>query len=161
MSRSRAPLGIEGRGQGLNDRYSSDVNKLFPGKIVALSYEGPPGGYQAGSTYYDIEAALPDSAGLVIMRAQVPSVRLWPDDFYINAEALIGTFVVGLMLGESITWIFYEPPRIEMCPQGSVPGSTGAALFMGSGDATTVVPPSGGGSSEDPSLTPLPGEGQI
>lgn len=143
---SRLSGNIEGVKQSLfNDRYTSDVNRFFVGLIVEVKGQNAEGFYTTESVRYDIKAAFPDAAGLVMIRDQVPSVRLWPSNQYLDAGKLKGTNVVGVMLGDLIRWIFYEPALVEECAPPPAPSPLGLTMSAG-GLVTSVTPDAGPGS---------------
>ena len=157
MTRINAYLGIgkEGRLLGMNVGYSSDYNYLFPGIIIAATgRSGETGAYTTASVRYTIKAALKESSSMVTIPNQVPSVRLWPDDHEIDADKLIGTYVVGFSIGNRIFWLFYEPPIIAGCVtppiqpliDSIIPGTIGTPIDGDGGTASAPTPtaPPGG-----------------
>lgn len=157
MSRG-ASGNIEGVKQSLfNDRYGSDVNRFFVGLIVAVSGRNAEGYYTTESVRYDIRASFPEAPGLVLIPNQVPSVRLWPAGQYLDADKLRGTHVVGVMLGDRIRWIFYEPALVEECSPPAPPSPGGLAAFGTGGLVSSSTGSTGsgpGGGSGTPVANP-------
>ena len=147
--------GTEGRNLGLDSRYPGEVNRFFVGLVVEVTGRNAEGFYTTAATRYDIRASFPDSMGTVLIRGQVPSVRLWPSGQYLDADKLLGTHVIGVMLGNVVRWVFYEPPLVEECSTAPAP----APVSIGGAGMGTSVVPGGGPSSPSPSPTPTPAPG--
>lgn len=155
---SRANGNTPGVRQSLyNDRYISDTNRVFVGLILSANGQNSEGYYTTELTTYDISAAIPDSVTITTIRNQVPSVRLWPRNHYLDSGKLIGTHVVGFMLGDVIRWLFYEPALVEECSPPAPPSPGGLAAFGTGGLVSSSTGSTGsgpGGGNREPVANP-------
>lgn len=95
---------------------------IVVGKIVGAAgqFVLPDGttGYTTSSVSYSIDFTS-DGGGVVSLTGQIPEIRLWGGDQVIDAEALIGSSCVGVVIGGELRWHFVEPPSLGACGPGS------------------------------------------
>lgn len=91
---------------------------IVVGKIVGAAgqFVLPDGttGYTTSSVSYSIDFTS-DGGGVVSLTGQIPEIRLWGGDQVIDAEALIGSSCVGVVIGGELRWHFVEPPSLGAC----------------------------------------------
>jgi hypothetical protein len=93
--------------------------KVVAGKIIAIegSTQLPDGtqGYTTQTIKYTIIATVPDVSWPVEFANQVPEIRLWPDDQFIDGDRLLNKSCIGVMVDNNIRWHFFEPPAVGGC----------------------------------------------
>lgn len=148
----------------LQQQAFSGIPSVVVGKITAVS--GPvldTGGRLAGSVRYTIAASI-HGAGVVEYARQLPEVRLWPDDMAIDADRLLYTSVMGVLIAGELRWHFYEPPAMGGCD--SAPGANLVTVRTPGGGVVTRqdnnidLPPVTGGTTDAPAPPSAPGGGE-
>ena len=102
---------------------------IVVGKIIGAAgqFVLPDGttGYTTSSVSYAIDFTA-DGGGVVSLTGQLPEIRLWGGDQVIDAEALIGSSCIGVVIGGELRWHFVEPPSLGAC--GPTPQQVQAAM---------------------------------
>lgn len=135
---------------------------IVVGKIVGAAgqFVLPDGttGYTTSSVSYSIDFTA-DGGGVVSLTGQLPEIRLWGGDQVIDAEALIGSSCIGVVIGGELRWHFVEPPSLGSC--GPTPQQAQAAMReRGMGGVAPGDEPDGGGTGTGPGAGGASGTGQ-
>jgi hypothetical protein len=101
---------------------------IVVGKIVGVAgrFVLPDGstGYTTASVSYSIEFTS-DGGGVVPLTGQTPEIRLWGPNQVLDAEYLIGSSCIGVVIGGELRWHFVEPPSLASCGPAPTPGGNG------------------------------------